>query len=93
MPEAGQAVLHDVRAGTPVRSRRLVEVGLRLGRGGWSASMHAFVRTVHAAFGRAGRARRARRGDDGVALGVGLVVSRVSRVAWRGSEMEGDWTR
>lgn len=66
--------LHDVRAGTrhttPVRSRRLVEVGLGPGsRGGWSASMrNAAARTVHAELGRAGRARRGHGGTMGLHL-------------------------
>ncbi|KAG8165332.1 hypothetical protein KVR01_005607 [Diaporthe batatas] len=56
---------------------------------------HAHCSCVHGAcwIGKGWTGQRRGTGDNGVALGVGLVVSRVSRVAWRGSEMEEDWTR
>ncbi|POS76724.1 hypothetical protein DHEL01_v204879 [Diaporthe helianthi] len=73
-----------------------VRAWLGWGRGGWSASKRIALQLRARCMldwegldGPEGGAT----GDNGVALGVGLVVSRVSRVAWRGSEMEEDWTR
>jgi hypothetical protein len=78
----------------PVRSRQLVEVGVGVGSeaGGQLACTMQLQRTVHAEMGRVGRARRGH-GGMGLHLVSDWVVSRVSRVAWRESEMAEDWTR